>query len=348
MPKISVLTPNFNNVQYLAQRFDSILNQTFYDFEVIVVDNYSDDGAWDLIREYSNKDPRIKIFQAKKIGMYNNWNNCIEKAKGEYIYIATSDDTMDEKCLEIMHDVLENNIHCGICHCLLKIIDENGNKHPEYDWYNYKSTRFYEKYLNKKHIRRAPLDGILHFGLHTVYTSITQLLIRKKVFEKIGCFDNSWGSMGDFEWEMRASLLFDTIYVPIELATWRKHSNQATLKFIQHKTIYNFQSMISSVLEKTEKLNPEIVNEISKNKTLCLLIYRKEKFYLEFKKERSYFFKIVIFLKYLFRDPFIIVSWIKYVLLKKMKLINHNFILRYKTLNDLISLFRLNNHIEII
>jgi len=61
--KVSILLPNLNNRQFLDERFQSILNQTFSDWELIVIDNYSNDGAWKLIQNFAKKDQRIKISQ---------------------------------------------------------------------------------------------------------------------------------------------------------------------------------------------------------------------------------------------------------------------------------------------
>ena len=78
------------------------------------------------------------------------------------------------------------------------------------------------------HIRKAPYDGFVHAGWGVVYTSITQLLIRSSLFDKIGLFRNDLGSIADFEWEMRAALVSDVIHIPKYLATWRRHPAQAT------------------------------------------------------------------------------------------------------------------------
>lgn len=80
----------------------------------------------------------------------------------------------------------------------------------------------------RPHIRKAPLDGLLHTCLTTTYHSITQLLIRRTTFQKWGLFKTQWGSRCDFEWGMRVSLVCNTVHIPEFLATWRIHSAQAT------------------------------------------------------------------------------------------------------------------------
>jgi glycosyltransferase involved in cell wall biosynthesis len=207
---------------------ESILAQTFTDWELIISDNYSDDGSWDYLQTFQ-KNPRVRLFQFPRAGMYANWNNCIRLARGEFIYIATSDDTMTPDCLEKMIAALDRHPVGDIAHCCLNIIDEQGRSlGAASPWLQYRSTRYFNDWNWLPHVRYAPHDGLLHFIGGSVYTSITQLLIRRGVFDRIGLFDRHFGSYGDFEWNMRASLLVNTIHVPEALATWRLHPAQAT------------------------------------------------------------------------------------------------------------------------
>jgi glycosyltransferase involved in cell wall biosynthesis len=238
MVEISVIVPNYNKERFLRERFDTILNQTFKDFEVIVVDS-SDDSSLKIINEYKKKDKRIKLYRTPKEGIYQAWNLGIKRAKGKFIYIATSDDTMEKNCLEEMHTALTKNTDCGFCSCLLKFIDFRGvetkKKYPM------------QKFLTPE-VSKAPRYGFLHFAQGAVFTSITQLLIRKKVFDKIGLFSYDFGSKSDFEWEMRASLVFDVYYVPKKLATWRIYSGQETTKTEFEELI----KMCKKAIEKTK------------------------------------------------------------------------------------------------
>jgi glycosyltransferase involved in cell wall biosynthesis len=82
-PLISICLPNLNNRSYLPHRFASIVSQTLDDWELIVSDNYSDDGAWEYIQEMARMDPRTRASQAPREGMYANWNRCIALARGK-------------------------------------------------------------------------------------------------------------------------------------------------------------------------------------------------------------------------------------------------------------------------
>jgi glycosyltransferase involved in cell wall biosynthesis len=227
-PRVSILTPNLNHRPFLEKRLQSILEQTFSDWELIIVDNHSDDGAWEFFKNLPERDPRIRVFQAPRKGMYDNWNNCIRLAKGDCVYIATSDDTMAADFLERMVRALDENPECDLAHCKLRIIDESGGPCAALNWDRLFCALIFQDWIDRPHIRRAPFDGILHCGVRTVYTSITQLLVRKRLFDRVGLFSTRFGSAADFEWEMRASLLADTVHVPHYLATWRVHGRQGT------------------------------------------------------------------------------------------------------------------------
>lgn len=226
---ISIILPNLNtDLYFLKDRVQTITNQTFTNWECIVADGYSDNGSWEYLKEVSSGDKRFKLFQFKKEGIYKAWNSGIELAKGKYIYIAPSDDTMMDDCLQKLYDALEQYPSCEMACCLLKIIDKDGLPIPGNNWDNYYPTQYFKALMQKRHIRRAPHDGILHCGIQTVYTSITQLLIRKSLFAKVGLFLTDKGPTADLEWGMRASLIADVVHVPEYLATWRLHDQQAS------------------------------------------------------------------------------------------------------------------------
>ena len=263
-PKVSVLLPNLNNRPFLEERIETIINQTFTDWELVIVDSYSEDGAWELFQKFAKQNKKIRISQAPRRGIYAGINDCIELSRGEYIYIATSDDTMMPECLDKMVKAMDAHPKCEICHTLLKVIDEKGKEIPHW-WNQTPPARFYGELVNKPHIRLAPYDGILYCALRTVYISLTQLLIRRSVFDKVGLFPTDWGSEGDFEWGMRATLVCNTLHIPETLATWRIHSQQATEKEISrtsHQYKAKFRAMIQSALPVLKIDNAEIYNQL--------------------------------------------------------------------------------------
>ena len=104
MPKISVIVPNFNHAKYLPQRLDSIFNQTFQDFEVILLDDCSTDNSREILYQYRNH-PKVTniVFNEQNSGStFMQWDKGINKAIGEYIWIAESDDWCEPTLLETL------------------------------------------------------------------------------------------------------------------------------------------------------------------------------------------------------------------------------------------------------
>jgi glycosyltransferase involved in cell wall biosynthesis len=228
MPKVSICIPSRNTRPFLEERRKSIEEQTFQNFEVIVVDDGSIDGSREFFDEWANQDSRVAVYEGPGKGLYPGWNDCILRSTGDYIYIATSDDTMAEDCLEKLVEALDANPDCGLAHCNLKAIGESADQFNAL-WTNdllFASSS--GDLFNLKHIRKAPYDALLQLTGHTVYISITQLLIRKNIFDEIGAFDGRWGSAGDFHWHMRACFRTNTVHVPDTWGGWRLHASQAT------------------------------------------------------------------------------------------------------------------------
>ncbi|MDQ1352851.1 MAG: hypothetical protein QG657_3157 [Acidobacteriota bacterium] len=324
-PKISILLPNLNNRPYLDERLKTIMEQTFSDWELIIVDNYSDDGAWEFFQEWAKKDTRVKISQAPRAGMYANWNNCIRLAKGEYVYIATSDDSMTPNALEEMVKALEEHPECDLAHCKLKIIDENGAPHHTLNWDKFYCALYFGDLIDQKHIRLAPHDGVLHCGVKTVYTSITQLLIRRSLFDRVGLFLTNFGSIADFEWGMRASLLANTVHIPQYLATWRVHRDQGTnIEFLntsEYRT--KLLEMMEHAFTAAKKINPTLLSGIKIKKLKHL--YLKEKLKFEIKEQvqeqptAAKIYKYKIGVKWLLTNPGVLLEYFRSAKSKVLK-----------------------------
>ncbi len=266
MPRVSIILPNYNNRSFLEERLACIFEQRFSDWELIIIDSYSNDGASEYLQSFTT-DPRVVFRQAPKDGIYSNINRGLALARGTLIYIATSDDTMTPDCLSHMISALDRHPECGIAHCNLAIIDQAGNKISG-QWESYLSTRFFGERLKNEEVRLAPYDGLLHLVLRTIYTSLTQLLIKREVFEMVGDFSSEWGPSGDFQWEMRASLVTSVVHIPETLATWRVHPKQATRRDTVNspETCKLFYQMVNGALDRVESQLPNLVSAIRKSR----------------------------------------------------------------------------------
>ncbi|MDB6147275.1 MAG: glycosyl transferase family 2, partial [Spartobacteria bacterium] len=164
--------PHLNSRPFTKERMETILSQTLSDWELIIIDSKSDDGSRELLEQYAKEDSRIQITDGPRDGIYTNLNRALQLCSGEYVYVATSDDTMRPDCLERMVEALERNPDCGLCHCCLEIIDGNGAiLNSDQAWENWQAQLYFDQWIHQYHVRKAPHDGLLHFGFYTVYSS---------------------------------------------------------------------------------------------------------------------------------------------------------------------------------
>lgn len=110
-PLVSIVIPVYNREKYISEAIESAINQTYKNIEIVVVDNCSTDHTWDILKNYAEKDERIRIFKNDtNIGPVLNWQECFHKAKGEYIKILWSDDWMSLDFIEKACEVLKSDV----------------------------------------------------------------------------------------------------------------------------------------------------------------------------------------------------------------------------------------------
>lgn len=120
-PKVSILIPVFNRKDYITECIQSALDQTFTDFEIIVVDNASDDGTWEICQKFAAADKRVRIFRNEtNIGPVRNWIRCAQEAKGALSKVLFSDDYLEPNCLSEMVPKLDDP-EVSIVYCAARI-----------------------------------------------------------------------------------------------------------------------------------------------------------------------------------------------------------------------------------
>lgn len=109
-PLVSIITPSYNSKEFIGETIESVLNQTYKNWEMLIVDDYSTDNSFEIIKKYTQKDSRIKYFKNKKNrGPAISRNIGIEIAKGKYIAFLDSDDFWDKEKLKYQIEFMERN-----------------------------------------------------------------------------------------------------------------------------------------------------------------------------------------------------------------------------------------------
>ncbi|HJT45705.1 MAG TPA: glycosyltransferase [Chthoniobacterales bacterium] len=241
--KVSILVPSLNSRRFLEERVESLIHQTYDNWEAIVLDSQSTDGTWEFFKSVAERDSRFQLHQVPPEGLYAALNRGLELATGEFVYIAPCDDTMAPEFLAQMIEMFERCPEAGIAVCDCVFINQNGNELRPEDMSHRLSNRQITNLLNsgsvrssrsialsKPNYRPPPHDCLLHFSGRSVYFSLTQLLIRRSLIKQAGGFEIDVGPAADFGWLLRLTSLTGTVHLPKKLATWRFHGDQISLR----------------------------------------------------------------------------------------------------------------------
>lgn len=129
-PLVSVVIPHWNHKSFIEERFQSVVDQTFQDFEIILLDDCSDDGSLPLLRKLANHDKvtHFIVNEARSGSAFRQWKKGIDLARGEYIWIAESDDSCARQFLATLIEKLEQNKKVALAYCQSWDVDTNGQR----------------------------------------------------------------------------------------------------------------------------------------------------------------------------------------------------------------------------
>lgn len=169
MNKLSIIVPIYNVEKYLKKCIDSILEQTYKNLEIILIDDGSTDNSGKICDEYENKDCRIKVIHKKNGGLSDARNYGISIATGDYLGFIDSDDVIDRDMYEILYEKI-TQYNADIAICGFKKFFEGEN-------IEYKKSEKYEIYTSKEAIKQLLLDNLTNHAWNKLYN--------KKLFEDI-------------------------------------------------------------------------------------------------------------------------------------------------------------------
>ena len=128
-PLVSIIIPNYNHAQFLNQRIDSILHQSYTNYEIIILDDMSTDNSIDIIKQYQDNEhvSHVVINEENSGSPFKQWKKGINLAKGELIWIAESDDTCEETLLGTLVNEFQKDEKCTVAFCKSIKIDTENN-----------------------------------------------------------------------------------------------------------------------------------------------------------------------------------------------------------------------------
>jgi glycosyltransferase involved in cell wall biosynthesis len=229
-PLITVYITNYNYGKYIQIAVNSVINQTFADYEVLIIDDGSSDNSREIIEEY-NSLPNFKIIFQKNKGLIVSNNIALRIARGKYIIRLDADDYLDKNALAIMKSELENDNQLGLVFPNYFVVDEENN------------ILSYRKRLNTDD------NNVLDNPAHGACT-----LIRKKFLESIGGYDESFNCQdGYFLWINFISK-YKVKNIDTPLFYYRQHGSNLTQDV---ERILKTRSEIISKFDNNEEIKPE-------------------------------------------------------------------------------------------
>lgn len=214
----SVVIPTFNRVDFLRQALVSALTQAdFDDFEVLVVDDCSEDETWSYLQSIACTDPRLRILRNdRRLGMGLNWKKAIESSSGRFIYLLQDDDIALPQLLSVSSSLFERYRGTDLL-CFGTCLVDHAGQNAEVYWRSEREV-----------VLRAP-EALLQFARHWTLSS-SQVVFSRSVYERHSGFDLTSPILSDADAILRWMVGADTILYPEPLALRRRWPGSVTAK----------------------------------------------------------------------------------------------------------------------
>ncbi len=207
--------PVHNGERFLREAIESVLKQSYTNFEFLIIENCSSDASVEIIKSYN--DSRIRLIYEKNCGQVQAYNRGFKEAKGEFVFILDHDDiSHQERFSEQLEFIKKNNV--DICGSYFYLIDEN-NKEVGQITMPTTHTQIVDELLYKNSV---------------IFNS--SVCIKKSVFEELGYFDVNFYPSADYDFYLKGVDKFAYGNVPKYLYSWRQHSKQISNSFVNSIT----------------------------------------------------------------------------------------------------------------
>lgn len=255
LPLVSVLMTAYNREKYISEAIDSVLQSTYSNFELIIVDDCSSDNTVSIAKRYVIADNRVKLYiNEKNLGDYGNRNKASTYASGEYLMYVDSDDKIYprgiELCLKLMQQYPNSNF--GI---------RNFSKFTELEMSS-------EKIINA-HFFKEPILTIGPGGT----------ILKRDYFERINQYPTKYGPANDMYFNLKAACNTSVVLIPFEYVFYREHEGQEKNNYFSY--LYNNYLFLMDALN-------ELPLPLTAEEKKWLMLKNKRRFLVNIS---SFFFK---------------------------------------------------------
>ncbi len=219
-PKVSIGIPTYNGERFIREAIQSIVDQTFRDIEVIVIDDRSTDATVEIVR--SLRDPRLVLYEnEQQLGIPGNWNRAVSLAHGEYLCLFHQDDRMQPDNLARKIQVLDSDPLIGLVYSAVETLIDPSAPYPPARWMEESAVDFIID--GHTYLRRLLLEGNL--------ICAPSVLVRREELIKVGGFDTELGFACDYALWMK--LCFDrrVAFLSEHLVQYRWHADNETHRY---------------------------------------------------------------------------------------------------------------------
>ncbi|MFZ5947817.1 MAG: glycosyltransferase [Stygiobacter sp.] len=232
-PFFSVIVPTFNQAEFLGEALDSLLNQTFRNWEAIIVNDGSSDNTKEVIDKYLSIDKRFRAFHKENGGVASALNIGIQNAKGDWICWLSSDDLFEPDKLETHFEAINKNPEIKFFHThWYLLLDESKQKIAPPLWLAIPPTEF--------QVTRFFWANYVHGNA---------IAVNRTVFEEVGLFDESLRQGQDFEMWLRISSKYVSFYIDKRTCVTRIHKGQTTNSFVEGGVLDSTRALIKFLNE---------------------------------------------------------------------------------------------------
>jgi glycosyltransferase involved in cell wall biosynthesis len=238
MQLISVVIPVYNGEKTIRQTLESVLNQTFTDFEVIVINDGSQDATLEIVANIA--DPRLKVFSYPNAGQAASRNRGLSQARGEFIAFLDADDLWTSDKLEAQLRVLQENPQAAVAYSWSDCIDESGN------------------FLREASHRTVNGDVYAKLLLTDFLDNGSNPLIRRQAITEVGGFDESLPPAEDWDMWLRLAARYHFVAVPYPQVLYRQSANS------ESSNVLRLELACLRVIKRTFTQAPDSLQHLKK------------------------------------------------------------------------------------
>lgn len=224
-PLVSIVFTSYNHKEYLRQALESLLNQSYSNFELIIVDDASTDGSQELLLSYEAYDKVNLNLKKENSGSYVLASNYgANMAKGQYLLFAQCDDYSEPNQLEELTTAALENENCGVVYSISNLIDSRDRFIS--DDYIIRESFFKETIKNSRVIEGRLMRRFLSYSC--VIPNLSAALIERDLYNKVFGLSSDFKVVADWDFWLKLSQLTDFYYIKKPLNNFRQH--QTTIR----------------------------------------------------------------------------------------------------------------------